>query len=100
MVGEYDVLIKGGKLYMQGYGTSKTGNGFGDITVNNTASTFKVENWAGDDKIWPHDTMYGAYKMGDGQQQLFDFLEMAISDKPITTLEDGLDNTYLIGFNC
>ena len=98
--GEYDVQFSGGKMYIQSYGTSKLGNGFGDITVDDKAQTFHVDNWVGDDKIWPHDHMYGVYKQIDGEQQVFDFLEMAISDKPITKLEDGLEGKYFIGFHC
>jgi hypothetical protein len=44
--------------------------------------------------------MYGAYNEIDGEQQVYNFLEMAISDEPITKLEDGLHGTYFIGFQC
>lgn len=60
--GEFDIEFKGGKMYIQSYGTSKTGNGFGEITVDDKTQTFHVANWVGDDKIWPHDHMYGVYK--------------------------------------
>ena len=44
--------------------------------------------------------MYGVYKQYRGEQQVFNFLEMAIADHPITKLEEGLDGLYLIGLNC
>ena len=97
--GEYDVEFKGGKMYIQSFLTGKTGNGFGEIKVDKKAQTFEIDNWVGDYAIWPHDHMYGAFMLEDGEQQIFNFLEMAISDKPITKLDSGAGR-YLIGFNC
>lgn len=87
-------------MYIQSFGTSKSGSGFGEIHIDEKASTFHIDNWVGDDKIWPHDHMYGVFKMIDGEQQVFNFLELAISDEPITKLEDGLDGKYFVGLNC
>jgi len=70
------------------------------LDVDDLLNTFKVNNWVGDDKIWPHDEMYGVYKMIDGEQQVFNFLELALSDKPISKLEDGLTGRLYIGFGC
>jgi hypothetical protein len=60
--GEYDVEFKEGKMYMQRFGTEKTGNGFGEIMVNVKTQTFVMSNWVGDAKFWPHAKMYGVYK--------------------------------------
>lgn len=62
--------------------------------------TFEVKNWKSDPKIWPHDKMYGVYSPVHGEQQVFNFLELAFSDTPITKLEDGLTGRYFIGLNC
>lgn len=68
-IGEYDVEFKGGKMYIK---MKKTGHedvtGFGDISVDDKTSTFAVKNWVGDESIWPHDHMYGVYKLEDGEQ--------------------------------
>jgi len=61
---------------------------------------FEVDNWTSDPKIWPHDKMYGVYQMSYGEQGIFNFLELAFSDEPIDSLEDGLKGRYFIGMNC
>jgi len=47
---------------------------------------FEVTNLKPDPKIWPHDKMYGMFELSYGEQQIFNFLELAISDKPIHSL--------------
>jgi len=61
---------------------------------------FKVTNWKADSKIWPHDQMYGIYELSYGEQQIFDFVEIAFSDKEIKTLKDGVKGRYFIGMMC
>lgn len=68
--GEYDVEIKGGKIWIQSYKTKGkvTTHGVGTIKVDVKAQTFAVLNWEGNVKFWPHAKMYGAYKQEDGEQ--------------------------------
>lgn len=72
---------------------NKTGDAEGMVT-------FSIPHWKKDPKIWNHDKMYGVYKDSKGEQVIFRFLELAISDKPITKLEEGLMGRYFIGVGC
>ena len=47
-------------------------------------------------------TVYGAYKISDGESKTFSFLETAMSLKQIKTLDDGLaaDSYYTVGIAC
>jgi len=44
--------------------------------------------------------MFGVYKKSFGEDQVFNFLELAISDKEIKTLDGGLTGRYFIGVQC
>ena len=47
-------------------------------------------------------TIYGVYKISDGESKTFAFLETAMSKKEIKTLDDGLaaDSYYTVGIAC
>jgi len=44
--------------------------------------------------------MYGIYEMSYGEQQIFNFLELGFSDKPIHSLEEALHGRYFLGVAC
>lgn len=106
MKGEYDLMIKDGKLYMQDYDTKVEAKELG--TIKETGSTdaggvtFEVTGWKADPKIWNFDTMFGIYQEKDGEAQTFKFLEFAIAEKAITKLDDALTGTgkYWVGVSC
>lgn len=52
-------------------------------SVDGGGITFEVSNWNADSKIWPHEKLYGVYVNYIGELGIFDFAEIAISDKPI-----------------
>lgn len=93
-VGEFDVLFKDGKMYMQEFVSKVEAKDLGTVKATGTAEgggvTFEVTGWKSEPKIWPHDTLFGVYKITYGETQTFNFLEMAFSDKAITKLDDGL----------
>lgn len=97
---EFDLEFKDGDIHIGEFITAKAGNGFGHTKFNETAGTFEVTAWESDPNIWPHKQMFGVYKQYRGEQQVFNFLEIAFADHPITELKDGLGEFYLIGFNC
>jgi len=79
--GEFDLMFKDGKLYMQDYDTKVEAKELG--TVKTTGSTdaggvtFEVTGWKADPAIWPFTTLFGVYQEKPGEAQTFDFLEMA-----------------------
>jgi hypothetical protein len=104
--GEFDLMFKDEKLYMQFYDTKKEDKEMG--TIKSTGSTdaggvsFEVEGWKSDPAIWPHDTLFGVYHTKPGESQTFTFLEMAFGEHHFTKLDDGLTGTgkYWVGLKC
>jgi len=47
-------------------------------TTQDDLTQFKVTGWHDPKGVWPS-TFYGAYKLKEGQSQIFKFLEMALS---------------------
>jgi len=88
--GEFDIQFRSGKMFIQDYTTMKEAMEVGDIKKTGNAERggviFEVMNWKADPKIWPHTSMYGIYEMSYGEQQIFNFLELGFSDKPIHSL--------------
>lgn len=81
-----------------------TAKDLGDIKATGSAEgggvTFEVTNWKAEPKIWPHTKMFGVYKKSFGESNTFTFLELAISDKAITKLDEGMTGRYFIGIAC
>lgn len=102
--GEFDVLFKDGKMYMQDYETNVTAKDLGDVKATGSAEgggvTFEVANWKAEPKIWPHDKLFGVYKKSYGESNTFTFLELAFSDEAITKLDQGLKGRYFVGASC
>jgi len=102
--GEFDVLFKDGKMYMQDFDTNVTAKDLGDVKATGASEgggvTFEVANWKPEPKIWPHDKLFGVYKKSYGESNTFTFLELAFSDKAITKLDEGLTGRYFVGASC
>jgi hypothetical protein len=105
-MGEFDLLFKDGKLYMQDYDTKVEAKEMGTIKPTGSTDaggvTFEVTGWKADPLIWPFDTMFGVYQTKDGEAQTFKFLEFAVAEKAITKLDDALTGTglYWVGISC
>lgn len=68
--GEFDVLFKDGKFYIQNFDTMVEAKEIG--VVNKTGDvegtvTFEIPDWKKDPKIWNHDKMFGVYKDSKGE---------------------------------
>lgn len=102
--GEFDVLFKDGKMYMQDYDTAVAAKDLGDVKATGAADgggvTFSVSNWTSEPKIWPHDTLFGVYKESYGEANTFTFLELAFAEQAITKLDQGLKGRYFVGASC
>jgi len=105
--GEYDLLFKDKKLYMQYFDTKVETKELGDVKEDGITDDgmvmFTVDNWKSDPNIFPFDTLHGVYKETFGQQNIFKFLEIAFSNKAIQKLDDGLDGQsgrYWVGVKC
>jgi hypothetical protein len=103
-VGEFDVLFKEGKMYIQDYDTQVAAKEVGDVKATGAAEgggvTFEVSNWKPEPKIWPHDKLFGVYKKSYGESNTFTFLELAFAEEKITKLDQGLQGRYFIGASC
>lgn len=88
--GEFPISFSAGKMYISDFQNKTVSREVGDIKKTGSAEKggimFEVTNWKADSKIWPHDKMYGVYSESTGEAGLFNFLQLAISDKPIQTL--------------
>jgi len=105
--GEFDLLFKSKKMYMQFFDTKIETKELGDIETTGVTDdglvTFQVKNWKATPMIWPFDTLYGVYKETYGQSNIFKFLEVAFGKDPLTKLDQGLDGTdarYWVGVKC
>jgi len=105
--GEYDLLFKDKKMYMQYYDQKVETKELGDVKTNGITDDgsvmFSVTNWKSDPKIWPFDTLNGVYKESFGQENIFKFLEIAFGKDEIKSLDQGLDPTsgrYWVGVKC
>jgi len=104
--GEFDLLFKDGKIYMQDYDTKVEAKELGTVKATGSTDaggvTFEVTGWKADPAIWPFETMFGVYQTKPGEAQTFDFLEFAVAEKAITKLDDGLTGTgkYWVGVKC
>ena len=103
--GEVVIEFKGGKMYIQHQDKDKWAPLLmGDVKKTGNAErggvTFEVMNWKPDPIVWPHDTMYGIYEMSYGEEQIFNFLELGFSDKPINSLAEAIKGKYFIGTAC
>lgn len=92
-------------MFIQDYTTMVAAHEVGDVKKTGNAERggvlFEVMNMKSDPKIWPHDQMYCMYEMSYGQQQLFNFLELACSDKPVHSLAQGIHGgRYFLGVAC
>jgi hypothetical protein len=103
-VGEFDILFKDGKMYMQDYVSKVEAKDLGTVKSTGAAAgggvAFEVTDWKPEPRIWDKDTLFGAYKTSDGEAQTFTFLELAFSEKAITKLDDGLKGRYFVGAGC
>lgn len=65
-IGEFDILFKDGKMYMQDVEDKVVAKELGDLKVTGQGESggviFEVDNWKSDPKIWPHDKLYGVFK--------------------------------------
>merc|ERR1719263_1864892 len=98
-------FFKDGKMWMQDYTEgSVAGTVHGDLkqlgVTEDGGIVFTLENFVKDPKVWPHDKMYGVFQEKYGEEQIFRFLEMALSPEPIKTLEDGIHGPYFVGASC
>jgi len=105
--GEYDLLFKDSKMYMQYFDTKVETKELGEFKQTGVTDeglvTFEVMNFKKDDKIWPFDTLHGVYKEAFGQDNIFKFLEIAFSKDEIKDLDQGLDGVngrYWVGVKC
>jgi len=105
--GEYDLLFKDKKLYMQYFDTKVETKELGDVKEDGVTDDglvmFSVDNWKSDPNIFPFDSLHGVYKETFGQENLFKFLEIAFSKTAIQKLDDGLDGVngrYWVGVKC
>lgn len=102
--GEFDIQFRDGKMFIQDYTTMKVAMEVGDVKKTGNAERggvlFEVTNWKSDPKIWPHTQMYGMFELSYGEQQIFNFIELAFSDKPIHALAQGLKGRYFLGLAC
>lgn len=102
--GEFDILFKDGKMYMQEYDTKVDAKDLGDVKATGAAEgggvTFEVTNWKPEPKIWPHDKLFGVYKKSYGESNTFTFLELAFAEQAITKLDQGLKGRYFVGASC
>jgi hypothetical protein len=102
--GEFDVLFKDGKMYIQDYETNVTAKEVGTVKTDGMGEgggvVFEVDDWKSDPKIWPHDKLFGVTKVSHGESNTFNFLEMAWSDKSIKELDEGLKGRYFVGIEC
>lgn len=103
-VGEFDVLFKDGKMYMQEYVSKLEAKDLGEIKPTGAAEgggvAFEVHNWKPEPKIWGKDKLFGAYKTSAGESNTFTFIELAFSDHAITKLDEGLQGRYFVGVSC
>jgi len=104
-VGEFDVLFKEGKMYMQDFVAKVEAKDLGTIAHTGAADgggvTFEVQGWKPEPKIWEKDKLFGVYKTTYGDTNTFTFLEMAFADHAITKLDDGLKmGRYYVGAAC
>jgi hypothetical protein len=44
--------------------------------------------------------LFGVYKITYGEEQLFNFIEIAFATQKITKLDDGLKGRYFVGAAC
>jgi len=102
--GEFDVLFKDGKMYMQDFETKVMAKDLGTLKATGAAEgggvTFEVTDWKAEPKIWPHDKLFGVFKKSFGESQIFTFLELAFSETAITKLDEGLKGRYFLGASC
>lgn len=103
-VGEFDIMFKDGKMYMQDYVSKVEAKDLGTIKPTGSAEgggiAFEVTDWKPEPRIWDKDTLFGAYKTSAGESQTFTFLELAFSEQAITKLDDGLKGRYFVGAGC
>lgn len=103
-VGEFDILFKDGKMYMQDFVSKVEAKDLGTLKPTGSAAgggvAFEVTDWKPEPRIWDKDTLFGAYKTSDGESQTFTFLELAFSEQAITKLDDGLKGRYFVGASC
>jgi hypothetical protein len=103
-VGEFDVLFKEGKMYMQEFVSKLEAKDLGTLKETGAAEgggvTFEVTDWKPEPKIWGKDKLFGVYKTSHGETQTFTFIELAFSDQKITKLDDGLKGRYFVGASC
>lgn len=105
-MGEFDLEFKDGKLYMQDYDTKVEAKEMGTVKTTGHSDTggviFEVTGWKADPAIWPYDTMFGVYHTKPGESQTYTFLEFAIADKAIKTLDGALtgNGRYWVGVSC
>jgi hypothetical protein len=106
---EFDIQFLNQKIYIgEANNNNFISRDVGDVkTTGSTDSggvTFEVTNWKADSKIWPHEKMYGIYEKYYGELGIFNFAEIAISDKPIKSLDEGLNKDgnglYFVSWNC
>jgi hypothetical protein len=102
--GEFDVMFKDGKMYMQEFVSKLEAKDLGSVKATGTAEgggvTFEVTDWKPEPKIWGKDKLFGVYKTHPGESNTFTFIELAFSDHAITKLDDGLQGAYFVGASC
>lgn len=58
-------------MWIQDYTTSREAVEVGDIVKTGSADKggviFRVDNWKANDKIWPHDKMFGVFEVSFGE---------------------------------
>lgn len=77
-------------MYIQDYEKSVEAKAMVEVKKTGNAERggvlFNVPDWKANPKIWPHDELYGIFELNYGEQGIFNFIELAFSDKPIHSL--------------
>jgi hypothetical protein len=103
-VGEFDIMFKDGKMYMQDFVSKIEAKDLGSIKATGSAEgggvAFEVTDWKPEPKIWAGEKLFGVYKTSHGESNTFTFIEVAFADHAITKLDDGLKGKYFVGAAC
>lgn len=102
--GEFDLMFKDGKMYMQEFVSKLEAKDLGTVKPTGAADgggvAFEVTDWKPEPKIWGKDKLFGVYKTSFGESNTFTFVEVAFADHAITKLDDGLKGKYFVGAAC
>lgn len=93
-------------MFISDYTKSVVAHEVGDVHKTGNAEKggviFEIKNMKADQKIFPQTHTFCIFELLYGEQQIFNFLELACSDKPIHSLAQGLHEggKYFLGVAC